>query len=283
MVVNHYLSVIGMDDRLGLYLSSVKLMRIRLCLICLLVTLPTACGLDLNPQKYLVKSILLRSYEEYSFQYLGGKLHKLSGTDSISLNYTYHKDSTSILHLDKSGKLFQRTRLSYLNNQLAKVKIDWQFAKVWYKDSILFNYSGSNLSSINYKRLSYQVGMQEGNLASIRRGTGSLSTSYTLTFDQVTNPLASVYWLHGFIVPSGSTALLQPKDIVRYFSKNNISTATDVILGSTTVERYSYTYLHGILPKSINLEIETAKDKVSNLVYLFDIVYTPKESLNSSP
>jgi hypothetical protein len=258
-------------------------MRIRFCLFCFFIVVATSCGPDLSPQKYSVKSILLSSFEEYFFQYSRGNLLRISGTDSVSLNYTYFKDSISILHTNSSGKLFQRTRLAYTGNELVKVKVDWQFSKVWYKDSILLNYSGGNLVGFSHKRLNYQVAMQSGNLTSIRRGTGALSSTYTFTHDQVTNPLTSVYWLEPFITPSGFTTLLQPKAIARYFSKNNISNVTSVILGATIAERYSYTYLHDILPKSIYLEVETAKDKVSNLVYVFDIQYVPKELANSSP
>ncbi len=252
--------------------------------ICFLVALlATSCGLDLSPEKYVVKSILLSSYEEYSFQYQGGRLQKIVGTDSIVLNYTYFKDSTSILHLDKSGKLFQRTQLAYSGSELSKVKVKWKFGKAWYGDSIMFSYSGSSLASIMYKKLTYQATTQNGNLTGIRVGSGTLSVSYNIAYDQKTNPLGSVYWLTPFILPSGTTAIIQPNTIARYFSKNNLSTSTGVILGATETNRYSYTYLHDILPKSINLEVETSKSKTSDLVFVFDIQYQPKELSSSSP
>jgi hypothetical protein len=124
----------------------------------------------------------------------------------------------------------------------------------------------------------YQVTTQNGNLQNIRRGIGNLSVSYTQTHDQFTNPFQSVYWLDPFLLPSGFTTTLQPKSMARYFSKNNMSTSISVVLGATTTERFNYFYVNGILPKSINYEIETAKNKVSDLVYVFDIQYRAKES-----
>jgi hypothetical protein len=258
-------------------------MRKTFYFICFSLVGATSCGPDLDPQKYLVKSILLGSLEEYSFQYEGERLKKLSGTDSITLNYIYFKDSTSILHLNKLGKLFQRTQLAYTGNELTKVKVTWRFLQAWYRDSILFSYSGGNLSALTYKKLNYQVAIQNGNLTSIRRGLGGLGASYTITYDQVTNPLKSVYWLDSFILPSGITTVIQPNAIGRYFSKNNISTTTIVSLGATEIDRYFYTYLHGILPKSINLDREVGQNKISGLVYLFDIQYLPRAQAGSLP
>jgi hypothetical protein len=249
----------------------------------LLALLATSCGPDLSPEKYVVKSILLSSYAEYSFQYQGGRLQKIAGTDSIILNYSYFKDSTSILHLDKLGKLFQRTQLAYSGGELSKVKVKWKFGRNWYSDSIMFSYNGSGLASIAYKKLTYQTSTQNGNLTGMRVGTGALSVSYNISYDQKTNPLESVYWLTPFILPSGTTAIIQPNTIARYFSKNNLSTSTGTILGAIETNRYSYTYLHDILPKSINLEVETSKNKVSDLVFVFDIQYQPKELSSSSP
>ena len=240
-----------------------------------------SCGPDLNPQKYLVKSILSSSYEEYSFQYLGGRVQNVTGTDSIRLDYVYYKDSTSIKLFNKSGKLVLRTQLAYAGSALVKVRIKWLFSQVWYKDSISFSYNGNNLAGISYKNVNYLAVMQDGNLSSIRRGIGALSASYTLSYDQRTNPFKSTYWLESFITPNGFTTTLQPKAIARYFSNNNISTGSSVILGVTEIERYSYTYLHGILPKAINVEIETSKNKISNIVYIFDIQYIPKEGAGS--
>lgn len=252
--------------------------------ICLLLALlASSCGPDLNPEKYEIKSILLSSYEEYTFQYQGGRLQKIVGTDSIVLNYSYFRDSTSILHIDKSGKLFQRTQLAYSGSDLSKVKIKWKFGKVWYSDSIIFNYSASSLASITHKKLTYQATTQNGNLKGIRVGTGALSISYSMSYDQKTNPLEYAYWLTPFILPSGTTAIVQPNTIARYFSKNNLSTSTSIILGATETNRYSYTYLHDILPKAINLEVETSKNKISDLVFVFDIQYQPKELSSSSP
>ncbi len=270
-----------MDRGVKTYICFVK--RSAFIFINLLLLLALSCGPDLSPKKYQVKSILLSSYEEYTFQYVGGRLQRISGTDSITLNYTYFKDSTSILQLNKSGEITQRTQLAYLGSELAKVKLKWKFGKAWYSDSILFNYSGSSLANITYKKLTYQTTFENGNLVSMKRGLGLLSTSYTMTYDRVTNPLESVYWLTPFILPSGTTTIVQSNTIARYFSKNNLSASTSLILGVTETNRFSYTYLHGILPKSINLEVETSKTKVSDLVFVFDIQYQPKELSSSLP
>jgi hypothetical protein len=247
----------------------------------LIICFPTlllglSCGPDLDPQKYLVKSVLLASYEEYYFQYQNdGRLLKLTGTDSTTLSYSYFRDSTTILQTNKSGALNLRTQLAYSGDELVKVKVQWKFGPNWYKDSILFNYSGKNLLSITYKKVSYQATMQNGNLTNFNRGANVLSTAYTFTYDQLTNPLSSVYWLTPFILPSGTTTIIQPNAIARYFSKNNVKTTVFAILGTATTERYSYKYLHDILPKSINYEVQTAK-KVERFTYLFDIQYIAK-------
>jgi hypothetical protein len=254
----------------------------RLSIIFFSVILLASCGPDLDPQKYLVKSITLASFEEYTFHYQNGKLQKLVGTDSITLNYAYYNDSTSILQKNKAGSITQRTRLSYSAGNLAKVKIQWKFGQSWYKDSISFDYNSSNLISFTYKQVSNQASMQNGNLTNFKRGSNALSASYSFTHDQYTNPFESVYWLTPFILPSGSTTIIQPNSIARYFSKNNIKTTVSTILTATVTERYSYVYLHDILPKSINYEIETSKNLTKDLVYVFDIQYQPKEVSNTS-
>jgi hypothetical protein len=237
----------------------------------------SSCGPDLDPQKYLVKSITLASFEEYTFHYQNDKLQKLVGTDSITLNYSYYSDSTSIIQKNKAGNLTLRTRLSYSAGELTKVKIQWRFGQSWYKDSISFDYNSSNLISFTYKQVSNQVSMQNGNLTNFKRGNNALTASYSFTHDQYTNPLESVYWLTPFILPSGNFTIIQPYSIARYFSKNNIKTSVSTILTASTTERYSYVYLHDILPKSINYEVETSKNLTKDLVYVFDIQYQPKE------
>lgn len=242
-----------------------------------------SCGPDLNPQKYVIKSILSSSYEEYSFQYANGRLSKVEGSDTVSLEYAYYSDSTSIKQFNKSKKLTQRFQLVYSGGKLVKYKIRWQFGRLWYKDSITFGYSGGSLSQINYKSNLFQVVTLNGNLTTVKRGTGLLGVSYTNEFDGVTNPFEGVYWLDQFLLPSGFNTTIQPLSVARYFSKNNITTSTSVILGSTQISRFSYTYLHGILPKAINYELETNKTKISDLVLVFDIQYTSKESTGSTP
>jgi hypothetical protein len=242
-----------------------------------------SCGPDLNPQKYVIKSILSSSYEEYSFQYKVGRLQRMIGTDSISLEYAYYNDSTSIKQFNKSGKLIQRFQLVFSGGKLTKYKIRWQFGQLWYRDSLTFGYSGSNLTQINYKSSQFQATTLNGNLTTIIRGTGGLSNSYTNEYDGIPNPFAGFYWLDQFLIPSGFTTTFQPLSVARYFSKNNVTSSTSVVLGSTQINRFSYIYLHGILPKAINYELETNKTKVSGLVLVFDIQYTPKEITGSAP
>ncbi len=255
--------------------------RVLLLFVCAATIL--SCGPDLNPQKYVIKSILSSSYEEYSFQYANGRISKVEGSDTVSLEYAYYSDSTSIKQFNKSKKLTQRFQLVYSGGKLVKYKIRWQFGRLWYKDSITFGYSGGSLSQINYKSNVFQVVTLNGNLTTVKRGTGLLGVSYSSEFDGFTNPFAGVYWLDQFLLPSGFTTTFQPLSVARYFSKNNITSSTSVILGSTQISRFSYIYLHGILPKAINYELETNKTKISDLVFVFDIQYTPKASTGNAP
>ena len=252
-------------------------------LILFLITGVGGCGPDLNPQKYLIKSLLISSYEEYTFQYAGDRVQKLAGTDSISLVYTYYRDSTAIKQYNKSGKLTQRMQLVFSGSSLVKSKIKWQFARVWYKDSIQFAYTAGDMTNIVYKGANYFVTTQNGNIISMKRGIGLLSASYSCSYDRISNPMESVYWLDHFIQQNGSTTTLQPQAIVRYFSRNNLVSSTAVILGVTETQRFFYTYLHGILPKTIKYEIENAKSKVTDLVYVFDMQYTSKDFTSSTP
>ena len=249
--------------------------------ICAVVV--SSCGPDLSPQKYSIKSILSSSYEEYSFQYSGGRLQRMIGTDSISLEYAYYNDSTSIKQFSKSGRLTQRFQLVFSGGKLMKYKIRWQFGQLWYKDSITFGYSGGNLTQVNHKSTLLQATTLNGNLTTLKRGTGVLSVSYSNEYDGITNPFAGFYWLDHFLLPNGFTTTFQPLSVARYFSKNNITSSTSVILGSTQISRFSYIYLHGILPKAVNYELETNKTKVSDLVLVFDIQYTPKDTSGNAP
>jgi hypothetical protein len=195
----------------------------------------------------------------------------------------YYSDSSSIKQFNKSGKLVQRFLLVYVGGQLVKYKIRWQFGQTWYKDSVTFAYSGGNLEQIAHKAAVYQTITRDGNLASIKRGSGLLSASYANSFDGLTNPFERVYWLDHFLLPSGFTSNLQPMAIARFFSKNNLTSFSSTILGATQISRFSYVYLHGILPKAINYELETNKTKISDLVFVFDIQYLPKEQAGSAP
>ena len=173
------------------------------------------------------------------------------------------------------------TTLAYSGSSLTEVKIRWASSKQWYKDSVQLDYIAGILARINYKNATYQVTMQNGNLIGLRRGNGNLSVTYAMTYDGVTNPLNLVYWHDALITPSGTSATLQPNALARFFSKNNLSTSAGSILGVKETQRFTYTYLKGILPKSIDQEIETSRTKLSGLIFIADILYMPKA--NTAP
>lgn len=248
--------------------------RLLVIISCLLAA--AACGPDLTPQKYRVKSILLSSYEEYSFVYSGEKLQAITGTDLSSLTYTYYTDSTSIRHKDANGATYQFTQLSFSGSLLTKVKVKWKFLNTWYSDSVRFAYSGSNPIAMANKNANYQLTVSNGNLTSLKRGVGVVQI--TNTFDNIVNPLQKVYWLDPFLKINGFNAVLQPDAIARYFSQNNLSTSSKSVSGITETDQYSYVYLHGILPKAINMNIRSNNSNISNVVFVFDIQYEPKSS-----
>ena len=246
-----------------------------------IVFLPLGCGPDLSPEKYVVKSIVSNTFEEYTFNYFGNKMQSVLGTDSTTLTYTYFKDSTSIRLINKKSEIVRYTTLAYSGSSLTEVKIRWASSKQWYKDSVQLDYIAGILARINYKNATYQVTMQNGNLIGLRRGNGNLSVTYAMTYDGVTNPLNLVYWHDALITPSGTSATLQPNALARFFSKNNLSTSAGSILGVKETQRFTYTYLKGILPKSIDQEIETSRTKLSGLIFIADILYMPKA--NTAP
>lgn len=254
-------------------------MRSRLTILLLCGLLAVACGPDLTPQKYRVKSILLSSYEEYSFTYANDKVQKITGTDLTTLTYTYYADSTSIRHTNGDGNTYQFTQLSFTGGLLTKLKVKWKFLNTWYSDSVRFSYSGSNPLAMVNKNATYQLAMANGNLTSIKRGLGVVQI--TNTFDTILNPLQKVYWLDPFFRINGFNAVLQPDAIARYFSQNNLSVSTKSVSGITETDQYSYVYLHGILPKSINMNIRSNNSNISDVVFVFDIQYEPKSGGSS--
>ncbi|MFN8890381.1 MAG: hypothetical protein ACK5WF_23185 [Cyclobacteriaceae bacterium] len=248
--------------------------RLIILIACLLWV--SACGPDLSPQKYRVKSILLSSYEEYSFSYANDKIQKITGTDLITLTYSYYPDSTSIRHTNGEGNTYQLTQLSFSGSLLTKVKVKWKFLNIWYSDSVRFSYSGTNPVTMINKNSNYQLTMNNGNMTSLKRGLGVVQI--TNTFDTILNPFRKVYWLDPFFRINGFNAVLQTDAIARYFSQNNLSTSNKNVSGITEVNQYSYVYLHGILPKSINMNIRSNNNTISNIVFVFDIQYEPKSA-----
>jgi hypothetical protein len=248
--------------------------RIIVIMGCLLAA--AACGPDLTPQKYRVKSILLSSYEEYSFSYSNEKLQKISGTDLNTLTFSYYTDSTSIRHTDGNGATFQFTQLSFSGTLLTKVKVKWKFLNTWYSDSVRFFYSGTKPIGMTNKNAVYQLTMTNGNMTNLKRGIGNVQV--TNTFDGILNPLQNIYWLDPFLKVNGFNAVLQPDAIVRYFSQNNLSVSTKNVSNAVETTQYAYVYLHGILPKAINMNVLSNNGNTNNIVFVFDIQYEAKGS-----
>lgn len=243
-----------------------------------LCSVVASCGPDLDPQKYWVKSILLSSYEEYDFTYKAGRIEKIVGTDLVTWDFRYYTDSTVVSSKDNSGSIFQVTRLSFSGSLLTKWKTKWKFSGIWYSDSVQFAYAGSKLSVVTYKKANYQVTMENGNLTEMNRGLGLLK--YTNSFDAIANPFQELIWIDPFLKINGFNSSLRPNSIVRYFSAYNLQVSTKNILGAKETERYSYLYLHGILPKSINVSIQSSSGNFEDIVFVFDIQYAPKEGVS---
>lgn len=235
------------------------------------------CGPDLNPALYDVKSILYSNFEEYTFSYQANKLIKVEGTDTTSVDYTYYTDSTS-LRFQRKNKIDHEATLFFSANNLTKIKTRWKASQRYYKDSVMFQYTSGQLSSITHKGLTYQITMKDGNLISIKRGLTNFGVNYVFTYDGFKNPLQSVYWNDELIAISGLSTSLSPLSFARYFSKNNLSTSDSNLLGVKETQRFTYDYVNGILPKSVTLEIENARSKVSNLIYIGDIFYVAKST-----
>ncbi|NOS92230.1 MAG: hypothetical protein HOP30_09935 [Cyclobacteriaceae bacterium] len=249
-----------------------------LILFCSLLAV-AACGPDLTPQKYRVKTILLSSYEEYSFTYNNGKIKTITGTDLTTLAYTYYTDSTSIRHTDANGSTYQFTQLSYSGSLLTKVKVKWKFLNTWYTDSVRFAYSGNKPTVMVNKNAIYQLTLTNGNLTNLKRGVGNVQI--TNTFDAIVNPLQNVYWLDPFMRINGFNATLQPDAIARYFSQNNLSSSSKSVSNISETTQYSYIYLHGILPKAINMNILSNNGNTNNIVFVFDIQYEAKDAASA--
>ncbi len=241
-------------------------------------SLLSSCGPDLDPQKYWVKSILLSSYEEYDFTYKAGKIEKIVGTDLVTWDFRYYADSTVVSSKDNSGSVFQIIRLSYSGSLLTKWRTKWRFSGIWYSDSVQFAYAGSKLSVVTYKKSNYQVTMENGNLTEMNKGLDLLK--YNNSFDALTNPFQELIWIDSFLKINGFSSSLRPNSIVRYFSKSNLQVSTKNILGTKETERYSYLYLHGILPKSINVNIQSSSGNFEDIVFVFDIQYAPKDGVS---
>jgi hypothetical protein len=233
-----------------------------------------SCGPDLDPKKYWVKSVLLSSYEEYDFTYKAGKIEKIVGTDLVTWDFRYYTDSTVVSSRDNSGSVFQIISLSFSGSLLTEWKTKWRFSEKWYSDSVQFTYPGSNLFIITYKKTNYLAKMENGNLTEMRRGS---NLQYINSFDAISNPFKEVIWIDPFLKISGFNSSLRPNSIVRYFSANNLQTSTKNILGVKETEQYSYLYLHGILPKSINVNIQSSSGNFNDIVFVFDIQYASKE------
>lgn len=239
------------------------------------------CGPDLDPTKYCVKSILNSQFEEYVFNYEGIKLTSIGGTDNTSLNYQYFTDSTYIQFQTNEYSDYYTT-LVFTAGLLKKVKIRWRLNSNWHKDSVMFEYAGSELSFFKYRNGIYNVSMQNGNLTNIKQGQGALATTMSFSYDSKENPLHKVYWYDVLISPAGGIDPSQLRAIARFFSRNNLTNSDATVLTVKAIYRYSYDYLHDILPKSINLETEISGNKTSNLIFIADIQYVPKNT-NTTP
>jgi len=249
-----------------------------LVILCSLLAV-AACGPDLTPQKYRVKTILLSSYEEYSFSYSNGKIQTITGTDLSKLAYTYYNDSTSIRHTDANGSTYQLTQLSFTGSLLTKVKVKWKFLNTWYGDSVRFGYSGNKPIVMVNKNAIYQLTQTNGNLTNIKRGIGTVQIANS--FDAIVNPFQNVYWLDPFMRINGFNATLQPDAIARYFSQNNLSNSAKSVSNVSETTQYSYIYLHGILPKAINVNILSNNGNINNVVFVFDIQYEAKDAASA--
>lgn len=242
-----------------------------------------SCGPDLDANKYTIGSVQWQDLEDYTFNYDKGELRAISVTDGTSIQYEYFPDSTQIKFLSATGVVTRLTTLVYAGSPiLTQVRTRWRYNGQFYKDSILFKYNGAKLQAITWKGVNYLVTYAGENITNIRRNSTALG-NLDLTYDKVTNPFKGVYWADEFnnVSPTGAPSI-QFNSIARYFSANNITASNGIILSSTLKEKYSYDYLYGILPKSVNKDEELNRTVTSNLIYIALIVYNKKSS-NTAP
>lgn len=243
----------------------------------------TSCGPDLDADRYTIASVQWQDLEDYAFNYDTGVLQSISVTDGTSIQYQYFNDSTQVRFISADGFTFRLTTLVYSASGIfSKLRTRWRSNGQFYKDSILFSHNGTKLQSIMWKGVNYLVTFTGENITNIRRNLGSLG-NLDLTYDRVTNPFKRVYWADEFIniSPTG-TSSVQFNAIARYFSANNLTLSDGTILSTRLRESYTYDYLHGILPKSVNNDKLLNKTMTNNLIYIALIVYN-KKSANTTP
>ena len=237
----------------------------------------TSCGPDLDADKYTIASVQWQDLEDYTFHYDKDELRSISVTDGTSIQYQYFNDSTQARFISAGGVTIRFTTLVYsASRSLSKVRTRWRYNGLFYKDSIVFNHSGSRLQSITWKGVNYLVTFTGENITNIKRNFASLG-NLDLAYDRVTNPFKGVYWSDEFInvSPTGAPAI-QFNAIARYFSANNITLSDGTILSTKYKESYTYDYLYGILPKSVNRDEEFNKTVTNDLIYIALIVYNKK-------
>lgn len=243
----------------------------------------TSCGPDLDANKYIIGSVQWQDLEDYTFNYDKGELRSISVTDGTSIQYQYFTDSTQVRSISAGGVTTRFTTLVYSGPRtLSKLRTRWRYNGQFYKDSILFSHSGTKLQSFNWKGLNYLVTFTGENITNMRRNFVSLG-NLDLKYDRVTNPFRGVYWTDEFInvSPTGAPSV-QFNAIARYFSANNLTLADGNILAAKLKEVYTYDYLYGILPKSVNKDEELNKTTTNDLIYIALIVYNKKPS-NTTP
>lgn len=236
------------------------------------------CGPDLEADNYAIGSVQWQDLEDYSFHYDNGKLRSISVTDGTSIQYQYFNDSVQVRFVSAGGVVTRFSTLVFtVAETLSKLRTRWRYNGVFYRDSILFNQINFKLQSIIWKGVSYTVSFTDENITNIRRNVVALG-NVDLSYDQVTNPFRGVYWVDEFIKVNQSGApTIQFKAIARYFSANNITYSEENIFSTKLKEKYTYNYLYGILPKSVNKDEELNKTVTSDLIYIALIVYKRRD------
>jgi hypothetical protein len=243
----------------------------------------TSCGPDLDAEKYTIGSVQWQDLEDYTFNYDKGELRSISVTDGTSIQYQYFTDSTQVKFVTAGGTTIRLTTLVFSGARtLTKLRTRWRYNGQFYKDSISFNHNGSRLQSITWKGVNYLVTFTGENITNIRRNFESLG-KLDLSYDKVANPFKGVYWVDEFInVNQSGVPSIQLNSIARFFSVNNITLSDGAILSTKFKEKYTYDYLYGILPKSVNKDEELNKTATNGLIYIALIVYNKKPS-NTTP